>query len=57
MNKKTITITIGEYEDLLEAQKKLDCLEGAGVDNWEGYDDAMSLMEEEEDQDYAKGED
>ena len=29
--------------DLLKQLEKLDKLEAAGVDNWEGYDDAMKL--------------
>jgi len=30
-----------ELERLREAQEKLNLLEHSGVDNWEGYDDAM----------------
>lgn len=30
------------FDELLEAARKLDRLERAGVDNWEGYDYAMS---------------
>ena len=30
-----------EYIELLRAQEKLKCLEFGGVDNWEGYDEAM----------------
>jgi hypothetical protein len=30
------------YAELLRAEKKLNALEAAGVDNWEGYDEAMS---------------
>ena len=30
------------YKSLLEDSDKLRCLEHAGVDNWEGYDFAMS---------------
>jgi hypothetical protein len=44
---ETVTIPKSEYESLLEAQAKLDALEGAGVDNWEGYDDAMALLDDE----------
>ena len=36
-----------EHTRLVEAAKKLDALEAAGVDNWEGYGDAMSSLEEE----------
>lgn len=38
---KEITISAKEYESLLEDRKKLYALEGAGVENWEGYDFAM----------------
>ena len=46
MNEEMVTIPKAEYEALLEASAKLDCLEGAGVDNWDGYDYAMELFEE-----------
>lgn len=46
MIEETIIISIKEYEELLEAQKMLDALEGAGVDNWEGYSEAMKLLED-----------
>jgi len=36
-----IIIKKSEYEDLLDDQLALNCLENAGVDNWEGYDEAM----------------
>lgn len=37
-----ITITQEEYENLLDAERKLSALECAGVDNWEGYGYAMT---------------
>lgn len=44
-----ITITLKEYQDLLDSQSLLLCLEGCGVDNWSGYSDAYSMhMEEQE---------
>lgn len=43
-----ITINKEYYEQLLEYEKKLDALEGAGVDNWAGYDYAMELLNEGE---------
>ena len=43
-----ITISKKEYEELLEDQKLLQCLQGAGVDNWDGYDYAMEMMKEME---------
>lgn len=40
-----VTIFKEEYEELLEDSKFLEALMAAGVDNWEGYDDAVELME------------
>jgi hypothetical protein len=40
-----ITITKEEYEKLVEDSKVLDALRRCGVDNWEGYDEAMELIE------------
>ena len=34
--------------ELEEREAKLDALEGAGVDNWCGYDDAMEFLRAEE---------
>ena len=44
----TITLTQGEYDELIRASEKLLCLEMAGVDNWEGYDDAIRELSGEE---------
>lgn len=35
----------GEYARLSAAEDKLHMLEGHGVDNWDGYDDAMMALE------------
>jgi fused signal recognition particle receptor len=43
-----VTIPVSEYNELLHDSQKLAALELAGVDNWEYYDDAMSLMEDGE---------
>lgn len=42
----TIEIPFTEYVDLLAAQEKLSALEAAGVDNWEGYAEAMATLED-----------
>jgi hypothetical protein len=42
----TVTITQKEYTQLIASRKKLDVLEGAGVDSWDGYDNAMELLHE-----------
>jgi len=46
---KTITITLEEYNRLVEDSEFLNALEAAGVDNWEGYDEACCAVDEEED--------
>ena len=46
----TWTLTHAEYQELKRAQDELAALEAQGVDNWEGYGEAMrSLREENED--------
>lgn len=48
MANETVTISKEEYESLLEDRKWLQALESAGVDNWQGYDYARELMNEDE---------
>lgn len=43
-----ITITKSEYDSLIDDAHKLQCLEGAGVDNWDGYDFAMEEYNKDE---------
>jgi hypothetical protein len=50
MGKELVTITKREYERLTEAENKLECLYAAGVDNWIGYSEAMSMLNEEEEE-------
>lgn len=45
-----ITISRKLYDQLVKSQKKLEALEGGGVDNWEWYDECMSSLEEENDE-------
>ena len=44
---ESITILKDEYEELLEECRLLDCLRMAGVDNWEGFEYAIELFQEE----------
>jgi hypothetical protein len=44
---ETVTIPKKDYENLLYDSHILDCLRSMGVDNWCGYDDAMTLYYEE----------
>lgn len=45
-----VEITREEYLELVAAQRKLACLEAWGVDNWEGYDEAMEDYVDPEDE-------
>lgn len=38
-----VTITAIEYQNMLESQEELECLQACGVDNWSGYSDAMRI--------------
>lgn len=46
MTEPTVTITVKEYESLQKDLQWLNALECAGVDNWEGYEEAISILEE-----------
>lgn len=43
---KDVTIPGDRFRELTDAEAKLNALESAGVDNWEGYDDAMESLDE-----------
>lgn len=43
---ETVTICKEEYDDLISDEKLLRALIDAGVDNWEGYEEAQNMMEE-----------
>lgn len=43
---ETIVLSAKEYNRLLEDSKLLAALEAAGVDNWDGYEDALEYMED-----------
>ena len=47
----TVEITQKEYDELLEQGQWLSALEAAGVDNWQGYDCAVELLEEWQNED------
>ena len=42
-----ITIPLEEYEALRSSAKFLACLTACGVDNWDGFDYAQEMMEED----------
>ena len=46
MTPQMITITLTSYNSLVRSETTLLALEEAGVDNWEGFEDAMKSMED-----------
>lgn len=42
----TVTLTAEEHKRMCKDVNFLDCLRGAGVDNWEGYDFALESFYE-----------
>lgn len=44
--KKHIAIPEEEFNELCEDQALLHALQAGGVDNWEGYEIALDMMEE-----------
>jgi hypothetical protein len=45
MSEPTVTILESEYNQLTQAIHILESLEAAGVDNWEGYEDALADLD------------
>lgn len=43
VDKPTIEIDVDRYNELIDAEDMLSSLQGAGVDNWQGYEDAMEI--------------
>lgn len=46
MTEETVTITKQEYARLVRDARWLDCLEMAGVDGWDGIEEAMRMFRE-----------
>lgn len=44
MKERCVTITLDRYNDLIKSEETLRALEAAGVDNWQGFDEAMKLI-------------
>lgn len=42
----SVVLSAKEYDDLLERDRWLSALEGAGVDNWDGWDEAKDMLAE-----------
>lgn len=47
MAEEMITITKEEYDELLSDSAFLSALQAAGVDNWDGYDVAQEIRDQE----------
>lgn len=45
---KTVTISESKYQKLLKDSEILNALYGAGVDNWEGYGEALGSLGDDE---------
>lgn len=43
-----VSISLEEYAELQDAAAMLSALHAAGVDNWEGYSEAITIYEEEQ---------
>lgn len=48
MNEIMVTITEAEYNQLLKDSDWLAYLEAAGVDNWEGFEIALAMRNEDQ---------
>lgn len=48
---QTVTVDLKEYLRMIDRLDWLDCLEAAGVDNWEGVSCAREMYEEQSDED------
>ena len=46
-----VLVTKSRYEGLQDAESLLSCLQACGVDNWIGYDDAMSMYYADKEED------
>jgi hypothetical protein len=47
MSEKTITLSQNYYDQLQRDSEFLECLYSAGVDNWDGYEEAQKMMYED----------
>lgn len=48
MNEEMITIPKSEYDQLCKDSEWLGYLEAAGVDNWDGIDEAINMRKQDE---------
>lgn len=48
MENEMVEIPLSVYNDLVDDQKLLDALRAAGVDNWQGWDDAIEIYNQDD---------
>lgn len=48
MSEETVTISMKEYESLLDDKAWRESMESAGVDNWSGFDMGMAIYNGED---------
>lgn len=46
-DEEMVTIKKSEYARLIKREEWLECLEAAGVDNWQGIDEAIQIRDAE----------
>lgn len=46
MDNEFVSIRIDQWERLKRRDEWLECLEAAGVDNWQGMEEAISIAKE-----------
>lgn len=51
MSQLTFSISSDRLKELEDSENMLNALVAAGVDNWEGYSEALRLLDEDEDDD------
>jgi len=44
--KNVVTMSLERYRILVEAEETLSALQAAGVDDWDGYDNAQNILED-----------
>lgn len=47
LTEETVSIPVYEYDILLDRDLFLQCLEDAGINNWEGFAHAQELFEQQ----------
>lgn len=46
LERNVVTIKLEEYTRLKDIEKRLDAMYAAGVDNWQGMEEAIAILNE-----------